>query len=94
MGSGGRPSSVQCYCLSYSTCNQRAESDKNSKYLFSEQTMKHRKEIQIFCHFRHDYKKQQHMWLGARQSQEQNVSASGEMDLIAIVTAIDAEQAR
>jgi len=56
--------------------------------------MKHRKEIQIFCHFRHDYKKQQHMWLGARQSQEQNVSASGEMDLIAIVTAIDAEQAR
>ena len=56
--------------------------------------MKHKKESQISCHFQHDYEQQQHNMAGADQSQKQNVFASGEMNLIAIATAIYVEQAR
>ena len=56
--------------------------------------MKHKKESQKYCHFHHDYEQQQHNVAGAGPFDEQSVFASGETDVIAIVFAIDAEQAR
>jgi hypothetical protein len=62
---------------------------------FSEHIMKNiRNRFKNFCHFHHDYKQQQHNVAGAGHFDDQSVFASGEADAIAIVIAIDAQQAR
>jgi hypothetical protein len=55
--------------------------------------MKHKKKIQNSCHFHHGYEQQQHNMAEAGQFHEHSVFASGDTDVIAILIAIDAEQA-